>query len=81
MVELRAVSLEAALINGKGRCLRQQASLIVASKLGAYDWKLICQEKRAHKYGEQIGGCGIWRTEEGGCRWVKWVRRIQSYMK
>lgn len=37
MVELRAVSLEAALINGKGRCLRQQASLIVASKLGAYD--------------------------------------------
>ena len=37
MVELRAVSLEAALINGKGRWLRQQASLIVASKLGAYD--------------------------------------------
>lgn len=37
MVEVRTVSLEAALINGKGRWLRQQASLIIASKSRAYD--------------------------------------------
>ena len=86
MVDLRTVSLEAALINGKGRWWIQQASLIIASKSRAYDWKLIYQEKGAHKYELRYWENRLVVVEYGeqrkevGVGWNE-LRRIQMYMK